>query len=121
MNTRGFTLIEIIAIMVVLVLIFMVSFPVLNNMAKIDEEKLYNNMVDNLCTSGKTYMYSNMDEYQELSTVNSKIVLKIEELISYGSVDKNLVNPKTNLSVKNSSLEYTVLSDFSLDCKYIEE
>lgn len=120
MSNKGFTLIEIIAVMVVLVAIFLVSFPILNNMTKSDEQKLYDNMVDDLCTAGKTYMYSNMDEFPELSIVNSKIELKINKLISYGSVEKKLVNPKTDVSVKMDLLEYTVLSDFSLDCKYIE-
>ena len=120
MNTRGFTLIEVIAIMVVLVAIFLVSFPILSNMARSDETKKYDSMVTDLCIAGKTYMYSNMDEFPELSIVNSEIELEIDELISYGNVDKDLVNPKTELSIENDILKYTVLEDFSLDCEYIE-
>lgn len=121
MNTRGFTLIEVIAIMVVLVGIFLVSFPALTNMAKSEEEKKYSNMVNDLCTAGKTYMYSNMDEFPELSVMESEIELQISVLISYGSIDKDLINPKTGLSVKNNILKYTVLEDFTLNCEYIEE
>lgn len=121
MNDKGFTLIEIIAIMVVLVGIFLVSFPSLTNMAKSDEEKKYDNMVNDLCTAGKTYMYSNMDLFPELSSVNGEVELKIIELILYGNVDKNTLNPKTELSIENDTLKYTVLEDFSLDCEYIEE
>ncbi len=121
MNTRGFTLIEIVAVMVVLVGIFLVTFPTLTNMAKSDEEDKYNNVVNDLCIAGKTYMYSNMDEFPNLSIVNTEIVLTVQELIDYGSVDKNVVNPKTDKSVKEGSLKYTVLEDFSLDCEYIEE
>ena len=121
MNDKGFTLIEVIAVIVVLVAIFLVSFPTLTNMAKSEEENKYNNMVDNLCTAGKTYMYSNLDEFKELSVADSVIALKIDELISYGNVDKELINPKTEKSVKNDTLEYTVLEDLSLECKYKEE
>ena len=121
MDTRGFTLIEIIAVMVVLVGIFLVTFPTLTNMAKSDEEDKYNHVVNDLCTAGKTYMYSNMDEFSELSIINSEIRLQVEELIAYGNVDKNVVNPKTQNSVKEGTLKYTVLEDFSLDCEYIEE
>ena len=121
MNDKGFTLIEIVAIMVVLVGIFFISFPVLNGTVKSEEEKKYNNMVDDLCTAGKTYMYSNMDEFPMLSIIGSEIEVNIDELISYGSVDKNLVNPKTKQSVDSDMLKYTVLEDLSLDCQYIEE
>ncbi len=121
MNTRGFTLVEIIAIMVILVSIFLVSFPALDSMLKSDEEKLYNTMVDDLCIAGKTYLYSNMNLFPELSVVSSEIEIEISELIKYGSVDKNLKNPKTDKTIENNKLQYTVLEDFSLDCKYIEE
>lgn len=120
MKTRGFTLVELIAIIVVLLGIFLFSFPNLTNMMNTDDEKKYDDMVVNLCTSGKSYMYSNMDDFKELSIANSTIELRIDKLINYGNVDKNLKNPKSNKSVKNDKLKYTVLSDFSLDCEYIE-
>ena len=118
---KGFTLIEVIAIIVIFVGIFLISFPTLTNIAKNDNEKMYANMVNNLCTAGKTYMYSNLDEFPELSTVGSEIELPITELMSYGNVDKDLVNPKTELSVEDRTLKYTVLEDLSLNCEFIEE
>ena len=118
---KGFTLIEVIAIIVIFVGIFLISFPTLTNMAKTDNDKRYTNMVNNLCTAGKTYMYSNLDDFPELSIVSSEIEIPIVELINYGNVEKNLVNPKTELSVKNSTLKYTVLEDLSLNCEFIEE
>lgn len=121
MKNKGFTLIEVIAIMVVLVGIFLVSFPTLTNMAKSEEDNKYNNLVKDLCIAGKTYMYTNMDEFPELSVVGSEIELKIEELMIYGNVDKNLLNPKTNASVEEDTIKYIVLEDLSLECKYIEE
>ena len=121
MNNRGFTLVEVVAIIVILLGIFLVSFPTLNNMLNTDERKKYDNMEIDLCTAGKTYMYSHMDDFPTLSVVGSVIKIKINLLIQYGNVSKNLVNPKSNLSVKNDTLEYTVLDDFTLDCKYIEE
>ena len=120
MNKKGFTLVEVVAIMVVLVGIFLVSFPTINNMMKSDEEKLYTNMVNDLCTAGKTYLYSNMDAYPELSVVDSELTINISNLINYGNVDNDLKNPKTELSVKNDKLKYVVLEDFSLTCEYIE-
>ena len=118
MNNKGFTLIELTAIIVVLVAIFLVSFPYLTNTAKSDEEKKYDDMVENLCLAGESYIYANTDDFEELSTINSEIQIVVQELMTYGNVDSNLKNPKTGNSVKNSKLIYTVLSDYSLDCDY---
>lgn len=121
MNNRGFTLVEVIAIIVILIAIFLVSFPTIKNMVNVDEEKKYDNMVTDLCAAGKTYMYSNMDKFPTLSTIGSVIEININTLIKYGNVSKTLVNPKSELGVKNDKLQYTVLGDFTLECKYIEE
>ena len=121
MNNKGFTLVEVIAIIVVLSAIFLVSFPVLNNVTRSDEEKLYTNMVDDLCSAGKTYLYSNMHLFPTLKEPNTTIELNIEDLIVYGNVDSDLKNPKTNLKVEKDKLKYNVLNDLSLECTYIEE
>lgn len=120
MNNKGFTIVELIAIIVVLAAIFLVSFPYLLNTTKTDKEKQYNEMVNNLCLAGKSYIYANMDKFPTLSTIGSSIEIKISELIEYGNVNKNEVNPKTDELIKNKSLTYKVLSDLSLDCKYNE-
>lgn len=120
MNTKGFTLVELVAIIVVLAAIFLVSFPNFLNSAKSNEEEKYKNMVDNLCLAGESYIYANIDEFQELSVIGSNIEIIIEELIVYGNVDSDLKNPKTGKSVKADILNYTVLNDNSLDCEYKE-
>lgn len=120
MNNKGFTLIELTAVIIVLAAIFLVSFPSFLNITRSDEEKRYDTMVEDLCLAGKSYIYANMDDFEGLSTVGSKIQIPIEELITYGNVDSDLKNPKTESYVKTDNLIYTVLSDYSLDCEYIE-
>lgn len=118
MNDRGFTLIELIAVIVVLVAIFLVNFPSLLNLTKYDKEKQYEEMIDDLCLSGETYIYSNMDKFEELSKVGSSIQINISELILYGNVEKGIKNVKTGQLIESDSLTFIVLSDNSLDCKY---
>ena len=118
MNIRGFTLIELTAVIVILAAIFLVSFPAFLNISRADKEKEYNNMVNNLCIAGETYIYSNMDNFEELSTVGSKINISINNLITYGNVDKNTINVKTGQLIQEDSLVYTVLNDNSLQCEY---
>lgn len=120
MNNRAFTLIELIALIVILLAIFLFAFPHFTNMFKENSDKQYTNMVDDLCTAGKTYMYSKMDKFPELSVVGGKIELSIIELINYGNVDKNIKNPKTKESIEEGILRYQVKEDFSLLCEYEE-
>jgi hypothetical protein len=54
-----------------------------------------------------------------LSEVGREVIINIDKLITYGNVDKNLKNPKTDLSVQNDKLKYIVLEDYSLDCEYL--
>ncbi|MBE6139075.1 MAG: hypothetical protein E7174_01020 [Firmicutes bacterium] len=120
MNTKGFTLIEFVAIILILAAIFLVSFPTLLNITSVDEEKKYTDMVDNLCLAGENYIYANMDDFKEKFTVGNEIEIVIEELIIYGNVDNDLINPKTNEKVDKDKLIYGVLSDNSLVCEYVE-
>ena len=115
---KGFTLVELIAIILVLSAIFLVSFPSILNSAKKGKEEEYNNMVKNLCLAGETYIYSNIENYDQLKTVSSTINIAVKDLIEYGNVDASLTNPKTGALVENSTLVYTVSSDLTLVCEY---
>ena len=118
MNNKGFTLIELVAVVLILATILLVSFPAFSNMAKADEEKKYDNMVKDLCFAGESYIYANIDDFKELLTPSSQISITIEELVAYGNIKDNLTNPRTNTSVSDDELIFTVLSDNSLSCEY---
>ena len=57
MKNKGFTMIELLAIVTVLAAILLVSFPTLINITRKDKERKYNDMVDTLCKAGETYIY----------------------------------------------------------------
>ena len=120
MNNKGFTMIELLAIVTVLVTILIVSFPTIINMTKKDKERQYDDMVSTLCKAGETYIYENQDEFPKLGQVGEVFNLKIKKLIDDKLVDSNIENSKTNMKVENSTLKYKVEDDKSLSCQYIE-
>jgi hypothetical protein len=77
-------------------------------------------MVENLCLAGESYIYANIDEFDDISIIGNQIEITIEELIIYGSVERDLLNPKTENKINNDTLIYTVLNDKSLKCQYQE-
>lgn len=117
MNNRGFTLIEVVGVVLILAAIFFISFPTFLNISKSDNEKKYTTMVKDLCLAGESYIYAN-DDY-DLSE-GREISIEISELIAYGNVDSDLKNPKTDNSVSDDILRYNVESN-SLECKYIDK
>lgn len=121
MNNTGFTLIELVAIILVLATVFLVSFPNFLNLSKNDEEKKYKEFKDSLCMAGESYIYANETLLEDISLVGNTIEISVEELMIYGSVKQSLNNPITNRSAKKDMLNYTVLSDNTLKCKYIEK
>ena len=113
MNNKGFTLVELIGIVLILALIFLVSFPNFVSMSKISDEKRYENMVKDLCMAGESYIYAN-----GMSVDSGGIQISIKDLIDYGNVDKNLKDVKTGESVKDKTLIFTKNSDGTLNCNY---
>lgn len=120
MNNKGFTLIELVGIVLILAAILLISFPSLLNISASDEEKKFDSMVDNLCLAGEAYIHANSDDFSELSIIGSVINISVEELIAYGNIDRNTKNPKTNDNILDDTLTYTVNSDYSLECEYVD-
>lgn len=120
MKNKGFTLVELVAIIVIFATIFLVTFPNLINLGKGSKEREYNNMVDTLCLAGKSYIYSNIDDFPEISNAGSKIEVDIETLILNEYVERDIKNPKTKSNINSDKLIYKILNDNSLKCEYVE-
>lgn len=118
-NSKAFTLIELTAVIVVLAAIFLVSFPALISMLKSDEEQKEKNFINNLCLSGESYIRMN-DEFDNLIVAGGEIELSISDMISDGDVPNNLKNPSTDDTINDDILKYTILDDYSFECKYID-
>ena len=59
MNKKGFTLIELIAVIVILALISLIVFPTVNSIIKNSKEKAYNVQIDEIINAAKNYLTDN--------------------------------------------------------------
>ena len=114
MKNSGFTLVELLGIVVILALIFLVTYPNFVSLSKKEDKKEYELMVKNLCLAGESYIYANGTEI----IPNSQITISIQDLVNNGYVDKNLKDVKTKELVRNKNLTYTVNIDKTLECDY---
>lgn len=94
MNKKGFTMIELLAIMVILVIISLFSVPVIINITKNTESNP--DVYETIYMATETYIYNNYDKYKELDTRGNTAKVNVIDLINSGYLKNNIINPKDN-------------------------
>jgi len=117
-SNKGFTLIELIAIIIVIAAICFVTFPNLISVLKNSDTTEFNTYKENLCAAGKSYINANKSNYSNLNVEGTKITISVRELQNFGIVDISLKDPEDKTEAKDHSLIFKVLSDKSLECSY---
>ena len=98
---RGFTLVELVAIIVILAAVFMMAFPLLLNISKNSTEKQYETLLEIMCDAAKVFDDETKLEYDSYEGVD---MVKISYLMDAGLVDPNLKNPRTGKSFANDRI-----------------
>ena len=99
MKNKGFTLVELIAIIVIISAISLLSFAAITNTIKSSKARELKTFEDSLINSTKLYMSSKNDQYPDLKNAGDKYRVDVSELIQEGYVRETLVNP-TNVNIK---------------------
>lgn len=121
MNNKGFTLVELLATIVLLVLItFLASFTV-NKITNDSKKNSHNAMVDTILSAGITYVNDN--DSIKLSDLNG-LKIYLSTLVNGGYIDNNLKDPLNNKVINmtnsyvNVSLNDAAVSDGLKNYKY---
>ena len=94
MNKKGFTLIEIIAIIILLSVIALITYPVINNLIINSKDELYEKQISELVRLSNTWTTKNIKKLK--MTDGYTYNLSFEELNEQGFIsDKQVKNPKT--------------------------
>ena len=97
---KGFTLIELIGIIVILGVISFIVFPVVSSSIKNGKEKAYNEQVGRIIEAAKKWANDNTDL---LPSDDEELYVNINTLVSSGFIKKNkegnLINPKDNTNM----------------------
>lgn len=126
---KGFTLVELIAVLVILGLISLITIPTVNNSLKKYKNSLFEDSIKNIeqaaknwgadnigklpndASSGIIMMYPDVDTEQDFSTLQ----IRIKDLQETGYIDSEIKNPKKNtnfcncavITIKKTSTGYT--------------
>ena len=95
---KGFTLVELIVVIVLLSLISIFTFPSINKTLNERKEKLYNIQIENIKTSTKNYINKN-----NLFSASDKVIVTLCQLKQEGFTDENIKDPRTGVLLSNDS------------------
>ena len=114
-NKKGFTLVEVLGVVVLIAIIFLISYTTILNHFKRSQDKIDENTFSLLKSATKDYMNDNKDDYPE----NNKNVfcIDVNTLIDNNYIDEDTVVSKDNkllakimqVSYKDSDYEYELV------------
>lgn len=119
MQDRGFTLVELIAVIIILGIVALIVTPVVTDVIKDSREKLYNHQVEEVLRSAERWAMSN----NILLPVEDQAIyyLSIPSLKDDGFVkDSDIVNPITNENMNGCILMTYQADSMQYDYKYEE-
>lgn len=98
---RGFTLVELLGIIVVLGVIATIVTPIIQNTLSENKETIYNTLVEQIKGSAKDYLSANTEYLPKEE--NDYSIIKIGDIKKEGLIQISIKNPKTDNFVSNES------------------
>ncbi|MDY3934640.1 MAG: type II secretion system protein [Bacilli bacterium] len=110
LNKKGFTLVELIATIVVLALVVSISAYAITNIINSAKEKNYELLIKNIKDASETYYQE--CKYSNNSGITCDDTVKLQDLVNYGYLKGNgtkdnkmeIINPKDNKNIGACSI-----------------
>ena len=101
MKKNAFTLVELMAIIVIMASILLIILPAINGTIKNSEEKKKQDALNSIYMAAENYVMANYDEYLNLDNVGAVEYVYIVDLISNNYLSIDTVNPNNDLAFDN--------------------
>ena len=96
MKNRGFTLIEILTVIVILGVILSITVPTVLGMINNSKQNMYDIQVKNIESAAEAYILKNGRSIAELDAIGGIYYLSLSDLNDEGFISLPIKNPKTN-------------------------
>ena len=103
MNKKGFTLVELLAVIVLLGLISLLTIPVVDKIMKDNREKADDVNVDTILNAAYDYVQMNPSKLPD-NVDGASTTFTLDDVIKAGLVKSDITNPKTNSYYSGTSV-----------------
>lgn len=118
MKEKGFTLVELLAVLVILSIIFILVFPSVNKLLFAGKETIYQKQINNILNAAYDFSLKNINYLPES---NEKNYITLGELKHEGMIDFDIKDPKTQenfednlvISIHNVGIGYDNSNSFA--------
>jgi len=98
MNKKGFTLVELLAVIIILSLLALLASTSVSKIIKYSRSDLYETQINLIKKAAEAWGADNLDELPEAGSCK---FLLLKDLKEYGIIDDKIINPKTNKPFSN--------------------
>ena len=121
MKKNGFTLMEVLAVLIILSIMVVIAIPMVNTAIKNSKDKSYLRQMEGIVDSAKIWASEHIFELPDEE--DETLTLTLTELIQGGYVDQNIKNPKTGeaftdvsvkITYKDNILVYTIYDAYGI-------
>ncbi|MFV0250233.1 MAG: glycine-rich protein [Bacilli bacterium] len=123
-SKKGFTLIELIGVMIILSVMIIITVPAITSLLKKSSENEYQSFLDDLFLATEAYIQSDFADYSVLDTVGSEAYVNVSVLMDNNFIRSTINNPNTeqNLgSERTNTVIVTRNEDMTLGYEYVYE
>lgn len=111
-KNKGFTLIEMLAVVTILGIITLIAFPYANNLLKKSKDNEYQRFLDDISLATEAYLVDNSDNYESLKQIGGTDYISLKNIVESGYLKSTTINPKTNEKIDlNTSVKVTLNED----------
>lgn len=118
---KGFTLVELLGVFVILSIIVLVTFPYATGLLKNTKDSEYKKFEKNLFLAAEAYIESNSEIYSQFSENGTIDYISISDLIENQFLSKKMTNPKTKTEINENGCIKVTKNDDKLNYEYIQE
>lgn len=118
MNKKGFTLIEVLSVLVLLGIISAITVPTVNKIIKNAKNKLYDEQVAQIISASKKWGTDNIDA---VGLEDDNVFISINDLKKSGYLEKNdVIDPRSNEEMNGCVMATFIESKKQYTYKYYE-
>lgn len=109
MNNKGFTLVEILAVVVILGVIALITVPVTLSIIDRSKQNMYDRQISEITEAARMYVSENSTKNVNLSTIGYSNVITLQQLSDDGYIDLPITNTLTNQDFDPDCLTVTIV------------